>query len=79
MRMRLFAGVPIARRELFEIVGRLDAIAQDGLAGVDVAGKHRLDGLPDERFTEGRVRGGQFSPSAFVLVVEGHNEKRLSH
>ena len=42
--------------ELFEADGRLDVVAQDRLAGVDVAGQHRVDAFAQQRFARRRRR-----------------------
>jgi hypothetical protein len=65
----------VKRFQLLEADRRLDVVAQDRLAGVDVAGEHRVDPFPQER----RVGHGQrlrsaavrFSPRRAVLFAAG--------
>ena len=42
--------------ELFEADRRLDVVAQDGLAGIDIAGQHRFDGFTQQALGKSRGR-----------------------
>ena len=52
MRMRLFGRRAGRLAELLEADRRLDVVAQDRLAGVDIAGEHGVDAFAQQRFAE---------------------------
>src|ERR1700730_565622 len=55
MRMRLFGWVPVASPSFSKPTVRLDVVAQDRLAGVDIAGEHGVDAFTQQRFAEAWV------------------------
>src|ERR1700730_9759668 len=55
MRMRLFGCVPVASPSFSKPYRRLDVVAQDRLAIVDIAGEHGVDAFAQQRFAEGGI------------------------
>jgi len=55
MRMRLFWLRAGRLAKLPEVNRRLNVVAQDRLAGVDIAGEHGVDAFAQQRFAEGVI------------------------
>jgi hypothetical protein len=55
MRMRLFGCVPVASPSFSKPTVALIVVAQDRLAGVDIAGEHGVDAFAQQRFAESGI------------------------
>jgi hypothetical protein len=79
IRMRLFGWVPVASPSFREADGRPDVVAEDRLAGVDIAGEHGVDAFAQQRSAEGGIACDPLCARSLKLRVSAISCFRQSH